>query len=192
MRRLRPDEAPPVPVLIEGESRIRTLREAEGQPETPDQYVVQITELWQAAQKSFIAVGKLLLKAKETLPHGEYMAEVEARLPFISQRTAYQLREAARWTVEMDRRKMITLERLPSSYSTIYLLSTFDPPTLEAAQTEGLVRPDLRRAELIRWRQERAGGAEGLHQRRSKLLREKARLQAELMRIEEELREAAD
>jgi hypothetical protein len=189
---LRPDEAPPVPVLIEGESRIRTLREAEGQPETPDQYVVQITELWQAAQKSFIAVGKLLLKAKETLPHGEYMAEVEARLPFISQRTAYQLREAARWTVEMDRRKMITLERLPSSYSTIYLLSTFDPPTLEAAQTEGLVRPDLRRAELIRWRQERAGGAEGLHQRRSKLLREKARLQAELMRIEEELREAAD
>jgi hypothetical protein len=108
------------------------------------------------AQAAFLEIGKLLIRAKATPPHGEYTTAVVERLPFAG-RTAYQLREAARWALEMDRRQTITLDALPGSYSTIYLLSTLDPPTLEQAQKEGLVRPELRRAELIAWRRRRAG-----------------------------------
>lgn len=184
MARLKPD-AGPLPVLLEGDERVRALEIAQAEPKTPDEYVSTISQLWGKAQSAFLDIGRLLIRAKETLPHGEYTAVVEARLPFAS-RTAYQLREATRWVLEMERRKALPLERLPGSYTTIYLLSTFDPPTFEAAENQGLVRPDLRRAELIAWKQGRATG-ETPDIRRKKLLREKQRLMGELRRIEEQL-----
>jgi hypothetical protein len=185
--KLRLDSAP-TPVLIEGDARVHALQAASAQPQTPEDYVEAIALLWSRAQSAFLDIGRLLLRAKETLPHGEYIAAVEERLPFAA-RTAYQLREAARWALEMDRRKTITLDRLPGSYSTIYLLSTLDPSTLERARAEGVVRPELRRAELIAWRkgQEANTGRHTLQARKEKLLRERARLDEELQRIEEEL-----
>lgn len=186
--KLRLDRAP-APVLIEGDARIQALQAVASRPETPEEYVAAISLLWAGAQSAFLDIGRLLIRAKETLPHGEYTAAIEGRLPFAA-RTAYQLREAARWALEMDRRQTITLDALPGSYSTIYLLSTLDPPTLEQAQNEGLVRPDLRRSELIAWRRNRVGQPHhSLHERREKLLRERARLDEELSRIEAELAE---
>jgi hypothetical protein len=188
-KRLRLDSAPE-PVLIEGDARVQALQTARVQPQRPEEFVSEISRLWQRAQGTFLDIGKLLIRAKESLPHGEYTAAVEAQLPF-SARTAYQLREAARWALEMDRRQAIPLARLPGSYSTIYLLSTFDPPTLEEAEQVGLIRPELRRAELIAWRQTRRGGGGGegadraaLEAKRQKLRREKERLEDELRRIE--------
>ena len=188
MSRLRIDRAP-APVLLEGDARVLALRTANSEPKSPSDYVEAIEQLWGKAQSAFLDIGRLLLRAKEELPHGDYMAAVEQRLPFAS-RTAYQLREAARWALEMDRRKTITIDRLPGSYSTIYLLSTLDQPTLEAADAEGLVRPELRRAELIAWRRQRGGRVVdrgSLNARRERLLRERARLDEELRRIEAEL-----
>lgn len=185
-RKLRLD-APPSPVLLEGDARVQALRAVTVEPKSPDEYVDAIEKLWSRAQTMFLDIGRLLIRAKEMLPHGEYSAAVEARLPFAT-RTAYQLREAARWALEMDRRRTITLDRLPGSYSTIYLLSTFDPPTLQRAEAEGMVRPDLRRAELIAWRRDQRGEERvTLQARREKLLRERARLDEELRRIEVEL-----
>ena len=185
-KRLRLDTAPE-PVLIEGDARVQALQSARREPQRPGDYVAEINRLWQRAQGAFLDIGKLLIRAKESLPHGEYTAAVEAQLPF-SARTAYQLREAARWALEMDRRQSIPLARLPGSYSTIYLLSTFDPPTLQEAEAQGLIRPELRRAELVAWRRGR-GGNHGvrraeLEARRQKLRREKERLEDELRRIE--------
>ena len=188
MSRLRIDRAP-APVLLEGDARVLALRTANAEPRSPSDYVEAIEQLWAKAQSAFLDIGRLLLRAKEELPHGDYMAAVEQRLPFAS-RTAYQLREAARWALEMDRRKTITIDRLPGSYSTIYLLSTLDQPTLEAADAEGLVRPELRRAELIAWRRQRGGRVvdrRSLNARRERLLRERARLDEELRRVEAEL-----
>ena len=192
-RRLKLD-APPAPVLVEGDARVRALRRVEHEPQRPEEYVTEIQRLWSRAQKTFLDIGRLLIRAKETLPHGEYTTAVEERLPF-SSRTAYQLREAARWAIEMDRRQAISIERLPSSYSTIYLLSTFDEPTLQAAEQAGLVKPELRRAELIAWRRSRSQPTEmrtDLEARRKKLLRERERLEAELREIEVALGEVAD
>ena len=185
MARLKPDTGP-LPVLLEGDERVIALEIASTEPRTPGDYVDAISHLWSRAQSAFLDIGRLLIKAKETLPHGEYTAAVEARLPF-SSRTAYQLREATRWVLEMGRRKTISVDRLPGSYTIIYLLSTFDPPTLQAAEQEGMVRPDLRRAELIAWRKRNKGsGHDDYQQRREKLLREKARIEEELRRLEAE------
>jgi hypothetical protein len=184
--KLRLDRAP-APVLIEGDARVQALQAVSTQPGTSEEYVDAISRLWSRAHAAFLDIGRLLIRAKETLPHGEYTTAVEGRLPFAA-RTAYQLREAARWALEMDRLQSITLDALPGSYSTIYLLSTLDPATLERAQKEGLVRPELRRSELIAWRRNVAGqGHQTLYERRQKLLRERARLDEELRRIEAEL-----
>lgn len=186
MARLKPDVGPS-PVLLEGDERVIALETASTTPKTPDDYVDAISRLWGKAQSAFLDIGRLLIRAKEKLPHGEYTAAVEARLPF-SSRTAYQLREATRWVLEMDRRKAIPIEQLPGSYTIIYLLSTFDPSTLEAAEQEGIVRPDLRRAELIAWRkQKKAPDMGDLQRQREKLLRERARLDEELRWIEAQI-----
>ena len=193
LRRLRLD-APPAPVLVEGDARVHALRRAEHEPQRPEEYVAEIQRLWSRAQRTFLDIGRLLIRAKEMLPHGDYTAAVEERLPF-SSRTAYQLREAARWAIEMDRRKSIPIERLPGSYSTIYLLSTLDEPTLQAAEKEGLVKPELRRAELVAWRRSRSQPSEArtdLEARRQKLLRERERLETELREIEAALGQAVD
>ena len=184
-KRLRLDTAPE-PVLVEGDARVQALQLARNQPQRPEEFVSEISRLWQRAQGAFLDIGQLLIRAKNTLPHGEYTVAVEAQLPF-SARTAYQLREAARWAIDMDQRQAIPLARLPSSYSTIYLLSTLEPPMLQEAEQVGLIRPELRRAELVEWRRKRGGEGfdrAALEARRQKLRREQERLAEELRRIE--------
>ena len=187
MARLRLDSAP-APVL-EGDERVKALEVVAAEPSTPEEYVQRIGALWGRAQSAFLDIGRLLIRAKDTLPHGEYTTSVEERLPFAS-RTAYQLREAARWAIEMDRRRTIALNRLPGSYSTIYLLSTLDQSSLAAAEEEGLIRPELRRAELIAWRKAKEAPGDShaaLRAQRERLIKERVRLDAELRRIEGEL-----
>jgi hypothetical protein len=184
-RRLKLD-APPPPVLIEGDARVQALEMARSEPQQPEEFVAEINRLWSRAQSAFVDIGRLLIRAKERLPHGEYVTAVEALLPF-SSRTAYQLREAARWALEMDRNQTIPLTRLPGSYSTIYLLSTLEPPILEKAEKVGLIRPELKRAELIAWRRQQSkpiAGRKELEAKRDRLWREKERLEEEIRRIE--------
>jgi hypothetical protein len=193
-RRLKLDHAPE-PVLIEGDARVLALEAIRNEPQAAEDYVATISHLWRQAQGTFLEIGKLLIRAKDMLAHGEYTEAVEARLPF-SGRTAYQLREAARWAMEMDRLQAISLTQLPGAYSTIYLLSTLDRASLERAKHDGLIRPDLRRAELVAWRRKRMGEPvrtrADLEARREKLRRDRDRLEAELREIEEVLAEALD
>ena len=193
-RRLKLDHAPE-PVLIEGDARVLALEAIRNEPQVAEDYVATISHLWRQAQGTFLEIGKLLIRAKDMLAHGEYTEAVEARLPF-SGRTAYQLREAARWAMEMDRLQAISLTQLPGAYSTIYLLSTLDRASLERAKHDGLIRPDLRRAELVAWRRKRMGEPvrtrADLEARREKLRRDRDRLEAELREIEEVLAETGD
>lgn len=193
-RRLKLDHAPE-PVLIEGDARVLALEAIRNEPQVAEDYVATISHLWRQAQVAFLEIGKLLIRAKDMLPHGEYTETVESRLPF-SGRTAYQLREAARWAMEMDRLQAISLSQLPGAYSTIYLLSTLDRASLECAKHDGLIRPDLRRAELVAWRRKRMSEPvrtrADLEARREKLRRDRDRLEAELREIEEALAEAVD
>jgi hypothetical protein len=181
----------PDPTLIGDDTRIQSLERGELEEDaaaggTPDEFVEAINSLWNQAQRTFLRIGKLLIRAKDSLPHGTYVAEVEARLPF-KERTAYQMREAAKWALEMDRRRTIPLRQLPGSYATIYVLSTLDPETLHAATAEGLIRPELSRSELVIWRRGRLSGTgdrERLEARRDHLLRARRKLDDELRRVE--------
>ena len=184
-RRLRLD-APPPAVLLEGDARVHALREVRVEPTRPNEYVAEITRLWRQAEGTFLEIGQLLIRAKDTLPHGDYIKAVEAELPF-SSRTAYQLREAARWAQGGP----FPLERLPRSYSTLYLLSTLSPPLLQVAERDGVIRPELRRAELIQWRKQQAGEEDGqtdLEGQLERLRRERARLDDEIRALEAQLR----
>jgi hypothetical protein len=188
-RRLRLD-APPPPVLVEGDARVQALQLARSEPQRPEEYVKEISQLWGRAQGAFLEIGRLLIRAKEMLPHGEYVSAVEAELPFAA-RTAYQLREAARWAMA----GIVPMERLPGSYSTIYLLSTFERPLLNQAEREGLIRPELKRAELIEWRRKRTEGADPRAEMRAKLerlRRERAKIEEEMRQLEQELAEQAE
>ena len=188
-RRLRLD-VPPPPVLTEGDARVRALQSAKTEPQRPEEYVAEISRLWSRAQGAFLEIGRLLIKAKETLPHGEYVAAVEAELPF-GARTAYQLREAARWALGGP----VPVEKLPPSYSTIYLLSTLEPPLLQQAEEDGLIRPELKRSELIEWRRRRAGGQDPRAEKQARLerlRRERARIEEKMRLLEEELAADAD
>lgn len=183
-RRLKLD-APPAPVLIEGDARVHALQSAKQQPQRAEDFVSEISRLWSRAQGAFLEIGQLLIKAKEILPHGEYVAAVEAELPF-SARTAYQLREAARWATSGP----VPMERLPDSYSTIYLLSTMEPPLLQEAEQDGLIRPQLKRAELIEWRRRKGRGGDRSQERLARLdqlRKQRARLDEEIARLEAEL-----
>jgi hypothetical protein len=185
-RRLKLD-APPPPVLIEGDARVHALQAARTEPQRPEDFVSEISRLWNRAQGAFLEIGRLLIRAKDTLPHGDYVAAVEAELPF-SSRTAYQLREAARWAMG----GAVPMERLPGSYSTIYLLSTMEPPLLQEAEKDGLIRPELKRAELIEWRRRRAGGPDPhaeMRARLERLRRERARIEEEMRALEAQLAE---
>ncbi len=183
-RRLKLD-APPLPVLIEGDARVHALQAAKLEPQRAEEFVSEISRLWSRAQGAFLEIGRLLIRAKEVLPHGEYVATVEAELPF-SARTAYQLREAARWAMSGP----VPMERLPGSYSTIYLLSTLEPPLLQEAEQDGLIRPELKRAEFIEWRRRKGRGEDGRDERRARLdqlRKQRARLDEEIARLEAEL-----
>jgi hypothetical protein len=187
-RRLKFDAAP-LPVLIEGDARVLALQTAGSEPQRAEEYVSEISRLWNRAQGAFLEIGCLLIRAKDTLPHGEYVAAVEAELPF-SARTAYQLREAARWAIGGT----VPLERLPGSYSTVYLLSTLEPLLLKEAEKDGLIRPGLKRAELIEWRRRKSGTGERREEvrfRLARLRRERAKLDEEIAQLEAELTEDA-
>ena len=86
----------------------------------------------------------------------------------------------------MEQSREVQISQLPGSYSTIYLLSTLDAGTLSAAKEEGLLRPDLRRAELIAWRKSSQAPA-AQPSCKALLLHEKARLERRLLEIEQEL-----
>src|SRR3954447_17648458 len=125
-------DAPPPAVLVEGDARAEALQTVRSEARPPQEHVSEISRLWSRAQGAFLEIGRLLIRAKDTLPHGEYVAAVEAELPF-SARTAYQLREAVRWVTGGT----VPMERLPGSYSTIYLLSPLEPMLLKEAERDG-------------------------------------------------------
>lgn len=184
-RRLKP-EGEPVPVLG-NDLRVEALQAVRSrEPTQPEEFVSEIQRLWGRAQQSFLDIGRLLIRAKDILPHGSYLDAVESQLPF-SSRTAYQLREAARWALAGT----YPPEQLPGSYATIYTLSTLDPPLLQAADQEGMIRPDLTRAQIMQWKKRKAAPLAdqeaALTQRAARLRREAARIADELAKVEEEL-----
>jgi hypothetical protein len=189
-RRLRPSvKIDGTARTIEQDPRIVLVDMALVRYESRRDFATEIEHLWRDAQTRFIQIGRYLNLAKERLQHGEYEAMVERDLPF-APRTAYQFRMAAA-AVDGGR---LPAEGLPNSYTICYLLSTLNDETLEAARRENLIRPDVKRAEVIAFRARHHGDSDrsvALRRQHEKLLRERRKLDAAIAKVAAEL-QAAD
>src|SRR5690242_7306099 len=143
-------------------------------------FIRAIEVLWRGAQEKFVAIGRYLNQAKLALPHGEFEEMIERELPF-GRNVAHQLRVVAE-SIDSGR---LPAERLPKNYSTLYLIARFSDDEREKAIQADIIRPDVRRAEVLAFRERLRGG----HQ--AALLRKRDRLLAERRRIDEQLEEIA-
>jgi hypothetical protein len=149
-------------------------------------YVREISRLWSEAKDKFLAIGEYLSLAKEQLAHGEYEAMIDSQLPF-GKSAAHRMRTVA----EAVRNGRLARDSLPQSYATAYELTLLNDRQLRLAESRGLIRPDVHRAELVAFRRafDKPTTTEG---RQSELLREWRKLGAEIERLQEKLQRTMD
>ncbi|MDI3462128.1 MAG: hypothetical protein OJF50_000949 [Nitrospira sp.] len=107
---------------------------------TAFQWAKAIKSEYRKTVESVLVIGRMLLAAKEMLPHGEFQ-HIFVDLPF-DRRTAELYMSIARNTV-LSNAKYVS--HLPSTVSVLYELSRLPESVLEAALSDGTIPPNLRR-----------------------------------------------
>ena len=108
----------------------------------------RITAAWRASVESIIETGRLLVKARAGLDHGEYLSMVERDLPF-GARTAQQL------TVVASDWRLVNAKHasyLPPSWATLYELTKLSDEDFRRHIADGTIRPDMQRKDIVRAR----------------------------------------
>lgn len=154
----------------------------------PEAYVREIGKLWDEAQRRFLSIGRYLRHAIQA-NKGEFESKILPQLPF-GRAVAYQLREVAE-AVETGRFREA---ELPRSYSAAYYLTLVPEQHIPLARSRGLVRPQAARSEIMRFVAEFKPIENSTDKRRQQLLtrrnalaRQMARIQQELIEIQNEL-----
>ena len=93
--------------------------------------------------ESVLGIGRLLLEAKQILPHGEFQ-HIFVDIPFDIRMAEYYM-SIARNTVLTDAK---WISQLPSVVVTLYALSRIAKPDLEKALTDGRIHPKLQRKDV--------------------------------------------
>ena len=171
-----------------------------------DVVVREVSNLWNHAQQTFLAIGRYLAQARRSIQlrvdnessslteaerrlraQAEFKRLVLVRLPF-SNKVASQLECVAR-AVFMEER--LRPEELPLNYSIAYQLTTLTDQELERARAEGIVCPDVRRDTVIIWKRRIREAVVSRHReleaKREQLLTTLERMQRELADVEREL-----
>lgn len=121
---------------------MNALAVIEPTPPYVNEYVERIENAWNRSRDGIFEAGLLLVQAKDSLPHGEFAAMVEAELPF-NRHTAYKLMSIAR-----DERLVSHVNHLPASWGTLYELTTLDDEQFACAMEAEVIRPDMERKDL--------------------------------------------
>ena len=108
------------------------------------QWAERIRESAQRTVEAFVETGRLLIKAKAELPHGDFLQMIESDLPFQRQ-TAELLMRIARNPKLAKRQNSVFL---PPVLSTLDELCRLDPDELEARIASGEIHPRIRRADI--------------------------------------------
>jgi hypothetical protein len=148
-----------------------------------DGYARAIGKLWGEAQEKFIAIGRHLVLARRTLPHGEYQNMVDTMLPFGSS-VARKLRTIA----EAVCTGRMRAEALPLTYSVAYELAVLPDQQLQLAEQRQLIRPDVTRREIDAFKRELRQPS-GVVRRRSELLLAHKRTLAQIQELQTSLAE---
>jgi hypothetical protein len=163
------------------DARVDIVSTAEITLHSRQEFASQIASFWHDAQQRFLLIGRYLVRAKKTLPHGEYEKMITQDLPFSIQ-VAHQLKSVAD---AVDSGRFAETE-LPVSYSAVYQLTTLNDDELRLAKERGLLSPNVSRPRIIKFKHEiRRQLAQEQH--REQLLRRRERLLDELRRIDAEI-----
>jgi hypothetical protein len=165
-------------------NKVRSAAPA-GVTRTRQDYVREIDGLWADARQRFLEIGRRLVEARSSLPHGEYIAMIEQDLPF-SRSVAFQLRAVA----EAVSGGILLPNEVPGSYSTAFQLVSLKPEEIQVARQEKLVRADVRREDIIAFKKRLRGNkkAECDRVQRLALLRaERERLEARMREVDAEI-----
>jgi Protein of unknown function (DUF3102) len=123
-----------------------------------ESWAERITAKWRAfaarTLEAIFELGQSLIDAKAALPHGEWMAMVEADLPF-GPRTAEKFMAIAGDSRLANLANPTRESILPPASGTLYELSRFSDDEWEAFAGAGLLKPDLQRQEVIEFREHR-------------------------------------
>ncbi len=162
-----------------GGERKAAIITAEVELATKDDYIREITSLWNDARQRFLLIGRYLNRAKEGLPHGEFQAMLRTELPF-SEQVAFQMRSVA---AAIDGGRFAEAE-LPQNYSVAYQLVTLEENELQVAREKQIIRPDIRRAEVIAFKRSVRPAKQVVSDDNEDLLAERERLLVRLREID--------
>jgi hypothetical protein len=109
-----------------------------------DIWAARIAACWRASVESIIEVGRLLIAAKNALPHGSFGEMIDGNLPFTAS-TAQRL-----MTIAGDQRlsNPAHVQHLPPSWGTLYELTKLPDEEFDAKIKDGTIRPDMMRRDL--------------------------------------------
>lgn len=107
-------------------------------------WATRIAERWRASVEAILEVGRLLVEAKASLPHGQFGAMVDNDLPF-NARTAQRL-----MAIASDGRiaNATHVSYLPASWGTLYELTLISDEEFDRGIAQNIIRPDMERREI--------------------------------------------
>ena len=181
---LAPPSAPTVgvPATHYRDTRGVALLDAHVTCTSVDEFASEITRLWDEAQHRFVEIGRYLNEAKTSLGHGRFLPMVESQLPF-GIRVAQKLMQVA----EAIDSEILPPERLPPSYNTVYELVTLKEEERAIALERNIVRPDVKRDEVIEFKRKLRAKPQLPEQERKKLKQRLERLRTQRQRLEQEI-----
>jgi hypothetical protein len=103
-----------------------------------------ICAAWQKSTTAIIETGRLLIQAKDSLEHGQWLEMVGAELPF-AERTAQRLMAIASNPVMAN---AAHAPHLPPSWMTLYELTKVSHSQLEAKLSDGSINPRMERRDV--------------------------------------------
>ncbi|WP_211100370.1 hypothetical protein [Azospirillum sp. TSH58] len=181
-----PVEPPPEPVALDGdlfpplpESRI---------PQTVEEFLTRISELWEDAQQRFLRIGELLSIAETRLGEGERAALHEGLNRRFGKSARSQLMSAYR----AIRDNVVPPELAATGYGTVYMLARLTDSERQQAAERGLLRPDVRQSEIRAFWKDVRAPSPSTATRREELEARRARLLLEIQRIDDELARLID
>lgn len=155
-------------------------------PTTVDDYVATIDRLWEDTQRGFLAIGRYLNEAQKKLAADQF-SELVGRLRF---------GKAVRSQI-MTAYRAVSAGLLPNGieaagYSVVYQVATLSDEERQRAIQEGVIRPDVRREEVVAFKKRLRAPGTGTEplpgtNRRSTLEAERVRLLRRLEELEKEL-----
>lgn len=116
-----------------------------GKGPSAEQWANQICSQLSKSAEAIIATGRLLVKAKDDLPHGEWLRMFEEKLIPFGIDNAQKLMKIAK---DPQLSNTAHMRHLPSALTTLYELTKVPEKALDNAFRDGLITPSMERREV--------------------------------------------